>query len=303
MRRVGVLIGLGDSDPEGRRWADTLIRSLQQLGWKEGNNLQIDLRWSGGDVARSEAAAKELVALSPEVIAVSTTPATGAVIATKTRIPIVFIAVSDPVGPGFVTNFARPGGNVTGFMNLEGSIGGKWVELLKEVAPQLSHVAVFYKSTTAQPQLAHYRGSIEAAAKSLAVTTELAPWDDINSLDKAILALGQKPGTGLVVIPTPHTVTERALIVVLANRYRMPAMFAFPFWVREGGLISYGVDLPDLHRRAASYIDQILKGAKPGDLPVQLPTKFEMAINLKTASVIGLTVPPVLITRADEVVE
>lgn len=304
MRRIAVLIGLGDGDPEGRRWADALIKSLQQLGWKEGENLQIDMRWSGGESARVQAAAKELIALAPEVISVSATPAVAAVIATKTRIPIVFAAVSDPVGSGFVTNFARPEGNVTGFMNVEASIGGKWVEILKEVAPKLSHAAILYKTDTGQPQLAHYRGSIEAAGASLAVTTQLAPWDDINSLDKAMLALGQRPNTGLIVIPTSHSVPERTLIVVLANRYRMPAIYPFPFWVREyGGLISYGVDLPDLHRRAASYIDQLLKGAKPGDLPVQLPTKFEMAINLKTASVIGLTVPPVLITRADEVIE
>ena len=208
LRRIGVLIGLGDGDPEGRRWADALIKSLQQLGWEEGENLQIDMRWSGGDSARAQAAAKELVTLAPEVISVSATPAVAAVIATKTRIPIVFVAVSDPVGSGFVTNFARPEGNVTGSMNTEGSIGGKWVELLKEVAPKLSHAAILYKSDTGQPQLAHYRGSIEAAGASLAVTTQLAPWDDINSLDKAILALGQTPNTGLIVIPTSHTVPD-----------------------------------------------------------------------------------------------
>jgi putative ABC transport system substrate-binding protein len=303
LRHIGVLIGLGESDPEGRRWADTLVKSLQELGWKQGENILIELRWGGGDVAQIEAAAKELVALNPELIAASTTPATAAVLATKTRIPIVFSAVSDPIGPGFVTNLARPDGNVTGFMNVEESIGGKWVDLLKEVAPRLSNLAVLYSSATAKPQLAYYRGPIEAAGASLGVTTQLTPWDDISNLEQAIVALGQKPNIGLIVIPTPHTIAERELIILLANRYRVPAVYSFSFWVREGGLISYGVDLPDLHRRAAGYIDRILKGARPGNLPVQLPTKFEMTINLKTATAIGLTVPPTLITRADEVIE
>lgn len=302
-RRIGVLIGLGDSDPEGRKWADVLVKSLQELGWKQGENLQIDMRWGGSDVSQIDRAAKELVALNPELIAVSTTPATAAVFATKTRIPIVFSAVSDPIGSGFVTNLARPEGNVTGFMNLEGSIGGKWIELLKEMAPRLSHVAVLYSATTAKPQLAYYRGSIEAAGASLAVTTQLTSWDDISNLEKEIVALGGKPDTGLAIVPTPHTAAERELIVSLAQRYRLPAVYPFPFWVRIGGLVSYGVDLPDLHRRAASYIDRILKGARPSELPVQLPTKFEIAINLKAATAIGLTVSPKLIARADEVIE
>jgi putative tryptophan/tyrosine transport system substrate-binding protein len=301
-RRIGVLIGLEESDPEGRRWADALVTSLQKLGWKQGENLQIDMRWGGSDMARIETGAKELVALDLE-IAVSTTPATAAVLATKTRIPVVFSAVSDPIGPGFVTNLARPEGNATGFLNVEGSIGGKWVQLLKEVAPQLSHLAVLYRSTTAKPNLAFYQGPIESAGASFGVTTELTAWDDIKNLEQALSTLGQKPNTGLAVIPTPHTIAERELIVSLANRYRIPAVYPFPFWVRGGGLVSYGVDLADLHRRAAGYIDRILKGAAPGDLPVQLPTKFEMAINLKTATAIGLTVPPTLITRADEVIE
>jgi ABC-type uncharacterized transport system substrate-binding protein len=302
-RRIGVLIGLEESDPEGRRWADALVSSLQKLGWKQGENLQIEMRWGGSDVTRIEIAAKELVALDLEVIETSSTPATAAVLATKTRVPVVFSAVSDPIGPGFVTNLARPTGNVTGFMNVEGSIGGKWVELLKEVAPHLSHVALLYNSTRSKPQLAYYQDPIKSAGASFGVTTELTAWDDIKNLEQAMSALGQKPNTGLIVIPTPHTSAERELIISLANRYRVPAVYGFPFWVRGGGLISYGVDLPDLHRRAAAYIDRILKGAAPGDLPVQLPTKFEMAINLKTATAIGLTVLPTLLARADEVIE
>ncbi|HET7803887.1 MAG TPA: ABC transporter substrate-binding protein, partial [Pseudolabrys sp.] len=302
-RRVGVLIGLGESDSEGRKWADALLTSLNALGWKQGENVQIDLRWGGSDPGRIATAAKELVTSNPELIAVSTTPAVAAVLATKTDIPVVFSAVSDPIGPGFVTNLARPGGSVTGFMNVEGSIGGKWVELLKEVAPQLSHVGVLYSPATAKAQLAYYQGPIEAAGRSNGVTTQLAPWDDLNSLEQAVTALSQRPDTGLIVVPTPHTNAERELIISLSRRYRMPAVYPFTFWVSQGGLISYGVDLVDLHRRAAGYIDRILKGAKPGELPVQLPTKFETAVNLKTAAAIGLTVPPRLIARADEVIE
>jgi putative ABC transport system substrate-binding protein len=303
MRRIGVLIGLGEGDPEGKRWADALVTSLQKLGWTPGKNLQIEIRWGGVDDTQIEIAAKELLALNPELIAVSTTPATAAVLATKTKIPVVFTAVSDPIGPGFVTNLARPDGNVTGFMNVEGSIGGKWVELLKEVAPRLSHLGVLCSSTRAKPILAYYQDPIEAAGRSFGVTIQLIPWDGIKNLDQAITALSQKPNAGFIVIPTPHKTSERELIVSLAKRYRMPVIYPFPFWVRGGGLISYGVDLPDLHRRAAGYIDRILKGAMPGDLPVQLPTKFEMTINLKTAAAIGLTVPPILVTRADEVIE
>jgi putative ABC transport system substrate-binding protein len=236
-------------------------------------------------------------------MAVSTTPAVAAVLATKTRVPVVFSAVSDPIGPGFVANLARPGGSVTGFMNVDGSIGGKWVESLKEVAPHLSHAGVLYSSTTAKSQLAYYQDSIETAGKSNGVTTQLAPWDDMKSLEQAITAFRQRPDTGLIVVPTTHTTTERELIISLANRFRLPAVYPYPFWVRIGGLISYGVDLTDLHRRAAGYVDRILKGASPGDLPVQLPTKFQMAINLKTAAAIGLTVPPRLVSRADEVIE
>jgi putative ABC transport system substrate-binding protein len=302
-RRIGVLIGLGEADPEGRKWADALLKSLNTLGWKQGENIRIDLRWGGSDLGRIDTSARELVSSNPEVIAISTTPAVAAVLGTKTRIPIVFSAVSDPIGPGFVTNLARPGGNVTGFMNVEASIGGKWVELLKEVAPQLSRVAVLYSSATAKPQLTYYQDPIETAGKSNGVAIQLAPWDDIKGLEQAIIAFGQRPDTGLIIVPTPHTNAEREVIISLSRRYRMPAVYPFTFWVSQGGLISYGVDLPDLHRRAAGYIDRILKGDRPGDLPVQLPTKFETAVNLKTAAAIGLTVPPRLISRADEVIE
>jgi len=301
-RRIGVLIGLEQSDAEGRKWADALVSSLQELGWKQGGNLQIEMRWGGSDVSQIQKAAKELVTLDLEVIETSSTLATAAVLATKTAISVVFSAVQDPIGSGFVTNLARPNGNVTGFMNVEGSIGGKWVELLKEIAPQLSHVAMLYNSTRSIPQLAYHQDAIKTAGVSFGVTIELTAWEDKKILEQAMSALGQKRNTGLIVIPTSHTSAEREVIISLANRYRMPAMYPFAFWVRDGGLISYGVDLPDLHRRAAAYIDRILKGATPSDLPVQLPTKFEMTINLKTAKALGVNVPPALFALADEVI-
>ena len=303
VRRIGVLIGLGESDPEGQRWANALVKSLRNLGWKQGENLRIDMRWGEGDITRIRALARELVALNPDLIAVSTTPDTAAVLQETRVIPVVFSAVSDPFGPGFITNLARPGGNVTGFMNLEESIGGKWVELLKAVAPHVTHLGVLSNSVTSVSQAAYYRDPIEAAGASLAVTTASVPWDDLSNIEQAIVALGQEHNTGLIVIPTPHSVAERELIILLANRYRVPAVYPFPFWVRGGGLISYGVDLSDLHRRAGVYIDRILNGAKPGDLPVQLPSKFELAINLKTATALGLAVPSTLLARADEVIE
>ena len=240
VRRIGVLIGLGESDPEGERWASALIKSLQELGWNQGENLHIDMRWGTSDVTRIQALAKELVALNPELIAVSTTPATAAVLQQTRTIPVVFSVVFDAFGLGFVTNLARPGRNVTGFSYLEESIGGKWVELLKEVAPRVSRLAVLYNSVTAVSQAAYYRGPIEAAGASLAVTTQSVPWDDLSNIEQAIVALGQEHNTGLIVIPTPHTVAQRELIVSLANRYRVPAVYPFPFWVRGGGLISYG---------------------------------------------------------------
>jgi putative tryptophan/tyrosine transport system substrate-binding protein len=302
-RHIGVLIGVGRGDREGQRWYEALVKSLRGLGWRPGDNLHIETRWGGADRSQIEASAKELVAANPEVIVVSTTPGTAAVISTNTHIPIVFSAVSDPIGPGFVSNLARPEKNVTGFMNLEGSIGGKWVELLMEIAPKLSLVAIIYNSVTAGPQFAYYRDSIESGSSSFGVGVHAYAWESTSSLEQAIIAAAEKRSTGLVILPTPHEVAQRNLIVSLANRLRLPAVYPFPFWVREGGLISYGVDLSDLHRRAAIYVDRILKGANPSELPVQLPTKFELVVNVKTATVLGLKVPPTLLARADEVIE
>lgn len=301
VRRIGVLIGLAENDAEGSKWAAALFKSLADLGWTRGGNLQVDERWGGADVAHIEAQAKEMVRLGPEVITVSTTPGTRAVVATNTRIPVVFSVVSDP-NP-FVRSLARPDANVTGFVNFEESIAGKWVELLHELAPRLSQVVVLFNSLSATPQLAYYRGSIERAAAVYAMTVRTLSWHDTASLEQGLASLDGAAGTGLIVMPTPHEVVQRAIIVGAANRMRLPTVYPFSFWVRQGGLASYGVDLPDLHRRAGFYVDRLLKGAQPGELPVQYPTKFEMAVNQNTASALGLTVPATVLGRADEVVE
>jgi len=300
-RRIGVLIGLAESDAEGRKWAGALFKSLGEQGWTRDGNLQVDQRWGGADVAHIEAQAKEMVRLGPEVIAVSTTPGTAAVVATNTRIPVVFSAVSDPTP--FVHNLARPDGNITGFVNFEESIGGKWVELLRETAPQLSQIVILFNATSATPQFTYYRGSIERAAAVYGMTVRTLSWNDTASLEQGLATLAGATGVGLIVMPTPHEVAQRDLIVAAANRMRIPTMYPFAFWVRQGGLVSYGVDLADLHRRAGFYIDRLLKGAQPGELPVQFPTKFEVAVNLKTANMLGITPPATLLGRADEVVE
>jgi putative tryptophan/tyrosine transport system substrate-binding protein len=303
MRRIGVLNGLHEGDSEGRRWVDAFIGSLHEFGWKQNENIQIEIRWGGGDVIRTNAMAAELVASNPEAIQASTTLAVAAVLQQTRVIPVVFAAVSDPFATGFVSSLARPGGNITGFLNDHASIGGKWLELLKEVAPYLAHVTVLYSAITAAAQTAYYRPAIEAAAASFALTLQWAAWQDERQLEEAIVALQLRPDGGLIVIPTAHSPAQRELIVSRANAHRIPAVFPFPFWVRGGGLISYGVDFSDLHRRAAGYMDRILRGANPGELPVQLPTKFELAINLKAAAALGLNVPGALLGRADEVIE
>jgi len=299
IRSIGVLMPYAKDNLEGQARLAAFIRELRQLGWTDGRNVKIEYRWDPGDLKK---AATEILTLSPDVILANATPAVAALQQTTHTVPIVFTQVADPVSAGFVASLAKPGGNVTGFTNFDYNIAVKWVELLKEIAPQLSHVAMLYNSTRSIPQLAYHQDAIKTAGASFGVTTELTAWEDIKNLEQAMSALGQKPNTGLIVIPTSHTSAEREVIISLANRYRMPAMYPFAFWVRDGGLISYGVDLPDLHRRAAAYIDRILKGATPSDLPVQLPIKFEMTINLKTATALGVNVPPALFALADEVI-
>jgi len=246
--------------------------------------------------------AKELVAEQPDVIQVTTTPGTAAVLRETRTISVVFSILTDPVAAGFVASLSHPGGNATGFINIESSMGGKWVELLKEVAPDVSRVTLLFDPATG-PQVNYYREPIEAAARSLTIALKLAPVGDVAAIETEIAATAQEHHTGLIVLPDIFTYTHRDLIVSLANRANLPAVYPFTVFTLAGGLLSYGVDLLDLQRRAAGYVDRILKGTKPEDLPVQLPTKFELAVNVKTAKALGLAIPQSLIATADEVIE
>ena len=303
-RRIGMLVGLPEGDPEGEKWVQALLRGMSQLGWQRGTNLQVDLRWVANDFDRTHAIARELVQSQPDVIEVTSTPATAAILKETQTIPVVFASVSDPIGAGFIQSLTRPGGNATGFVNIEASLGGKWVEVLKEVVPGISRAAMMFNPKTS-PQTAYYRQSLEAAAASLAVQIVAAPVSNHDEIQKVMAELGQHSDAGLIVVPDVFTAarSQRDLITSSAVHHRIPVVYFIALFVRAGGLLSYGVDHPDLQRRAATYVDRILKGAKPQDLPVQLPTKFELVINLKTAKTMGLDVPPSLLARADEVIE
>jgi putative tryptophan/tyrosine transport system substrate-binding protein len=301
MRRVGVLMGMTADDPESQVRLAAFAQGLQQLGWSVGQNLQIDYRWGGGNAELMRKNATELIALAPDIIlAHSSTALTPLLQATRT-IPIVFTTVADPVGAGYVDSLARPGGNVTGFSNFEYTIGGKWLELLKEIAPRVTRVAVFRESAIAAGP--GQFGAIQAAAPAIGV--EVLPIDVRNAdeIERAVTPFAQSSNNGLIVTAGPGSALHRDLIITLAARHKLPAVYPYRYVVAAGGLLSYGPDFADQFRRAASYIDRILKGEKPADLPVQAPTKYELVINLKTAKALGLEVPPTLLARADEVIE
>jgi putative ABC transport system substrate-binding protein len=276
---------------------------LFQLGWKRDKNIHIDIRWAGTDPAGMQQLAKELIELRPDLIQVTTTRATAAVLRETHTIPVVFV-VADPIGSGFVASFAQPGGNATGFVNLEDTVAGKWLELLKELAPQTSRVSLLFNPKTA-PQSAYYLKILEAAAPSLALKLKVVQVSNAGEIEAEIDQLAQQSNAGLVILPDTftHVQVQSEMIVSRTAQRRIPVVYPFASWARAGGLVSYGVDYLDLHRRAAAYVDRILKGAKPQDLPVQLPTKFELVINLKTAKALGLTVPDKLIYTADEVIK
>ncbi len=302
MRRLGALMVASESDAEGQTRARVLRQSLQELGWIEGRNIHIDYRWGAGDPARAQAGVAELVALAPDVILAHGTPASVALKKATRSIPVVFVVVTDPVGAGIVESQARPGSNTTGFSTFEPEIGGKWLELVREVTPGLKQVAGIL-----DPAFGAFAGiwrEIESLASQSGVqpTTLILrqPSDDIES---AVAAFAQKPGGALIVLPTAINSVARQRIFSLAARHRLPAVYAFSNYAIEGGLMAYGFDAVDLFRRGASYVNRILKGEKPADLPVQAPTKFELLINLKTANALGLTVPPTLLARADAVIE
>jgi putative tryptophan/tyrosine transport system substrate-binding protein len=302
MRQIGVLMGYTESDPQAQARVAAFRDGLQKLGWAEGRNIRIDTRWARATPGDAESIAKELVALQPELILSNNTPTTAALLQQTRTIPIVFAAVSDPVGSGFVASFPRPGGNVTGFTNIESTMAGKWVELLKEIAPGVARIAFLFNPATA-PYAEAYLSPFKAAAASFILEAIAAPVRDTAELESAIAAQAREPNGGLVVMTDSFLLTHRAEIISLAARYRLPAVYPYRDFSEFGGLLSYGNDLADSFRRAASYADRILKGAKPSELPVQAPVTFELVINLKTAKALGIDLPLQLQQRASEVIE
>jgi putative ABC transport system substrate-binding protein len=301
MPRIGFLSVFAESDPEGQAWIRELMQRLQQLGWVNGRNVRIDFRFGGADAARISTLATELIELRPDMIFAVATNSAAALRQQTLSIPIVFVQVADPVGQGFVTNLARPEGNITGFTNFEFSFGGKWLQVLRECAPGVSAVAVIFDPNL--PTWAPYLRSIEAAAPTFGVRLTPAGVRDAADIEQRIAAFAREPNGALVVLPSPVTIEHRQSIIAAAARQRLPAVYPYRLFTANGGLMSYGVDVPDLYRRAASYVDRILRGAKVAELPVQQPTKYELTINLKTAKALGLMVPPTLLASADEVIE
>jgi putative ABC transport system substrate-binding protein len=304
-RRIGVISAISENDPEAMPRLVAFQQALEHLGWATGRNLRIDFRWNNrGDVALSEemlALSKEIVALEPEVILVQSNPGVAALRQVTSTIPIVFVSVADPVESGFVESLARPGGNITGFSNFEASMGGKWLEALKQIAPRVTRMLALLQVETAAN--AGFLRTAQSAASSLGVSLTAASVHNATEIETALTALSAEVNCGLIVMPHPVTTANRELILKMAARYQLPAVYPFRYYVAEGGLMSYGIDTVDLFRRAAIYVDRILRGAKPRELPVQAPSKFEMLINLKTAKALTLDVPLHLQQLADEVIE
>jgi putative ABC transport system substrate-binding protein len=301
MRRIGVLMATAENDAESQHRLAALREGLQKLGRTEGRNLRGEYCWGANDLNRMRTCAEELAALKPEVIFAAPTSALVAMQRATSTIPIVFAQVADPVTAGLVASNSRPGGNITGFATYEYAVGLKWVELLKQIAPQVARIAVLYDPQ--QPAAAGYVATIEAAARSFSVRVVPGAVRDAAAIERAIETFAGEPNGGLILPPTAFTVEHRALIISLAVRYRLPNIFALRYNVVEGGLASYGVDNIDLYRRAAEYVDRVLKGENPGDLPIQFATKFELVINLKTARALGLEIPIPVLARTDEVIE
>jgi putative ABC transport system substrate-binding protein len=302
VRRIGVLMHTAADEPESQARLAAFMQGLQELGWAVGRNMRIDYRWSVGDVARLRKDAAELVALSPEVILAGVGATTQALQQASRTVPIVMAQGLDPVGNGYVDSLARPGGNITGFIQFEYALAGKWAELLKEVAPEVARVGVLREPGQALASVGQWT-MIQAVAQSFGA--ELKPIDlrDAGELERALTSFARSPNGGLIVAVSAAALTHRDLIITLAAQHRLPAVYAYRVFVTHGGLITYGPDIASQYRRAAGYVDRILKGEKPADLPVQAPTKYELVINLKTAKALGLEVPPTLLARADEVIE
>jgi len=302
MRRVGVLMGVAESDPEGQARIAAFRQGLSDLGWADSRNLRIEYRWAAGDADRIRAYAAELVALAPDVLVGNGAPVLTALRDATRSIPIVFVLVNDPVGQGFIANLARPGGNITGFSFLEYSMVGKSLEMLRQLAPNVHRVAIMFNPATA-PHYTVFLRSFETVPPPSPLEIKATPVGTEADIERAVAKLAKEPGSGLLVPPDTFTVVHRDLVISSAAQHRVPAIFTYRQFVREGALISYGPETTDIFQRSASYVDRILKGANPGDLPAQAPTKFELAINVRTARTLGLDVPPTLLALADEVIE
>jgi putative tryptophan/tyrosine transport system substrate-binding protein len=303
VRRIGALLMFNENDPEAKGWLSGFTQKVAELGWTEGQTAQLEIRWAAGNFDRLRMFAKEMVDLRPDVIFAATTPAAAAVHRETRAIPTVFVLVLDPVGEGFVSSIARPGANMTGFINLEPSMASKWLELLTEIAPGIERVALLFNPDTAPFGDSLFLPTFEQAARSFKVEPVAARVRSAADIEEAISALGRGPKAGLVVMPESFMVLNHARIISFANGNNVPAVMDNSAAVKSGGLLCYAADIADEFRRAATYVDRILRGAKPADLPVQLPVKFEMVVNVKTAKALGLAVPPSILLRADEVIE
>ena len=301
MRRVGVLMHLAADDPEGQSRVAAFLQGLQEAGWAVGRNVNIDVRWAAGEADRFRRYAMEIVALTPDVILTSAPPSIRAMQQATRTLPIVFVLVPDAVGTGIVDSLSRPGGNTTGFTSTELGMPVKWLELLKDIAPKMTRAAVLRDAADATA-IGQF-GAVKGASPSFGVEISSIGVANAEEIERGITAFAREPNGGLIVLPVPTTVIHRTLIIKLAARHRLPAVYNSRYWIAEGGLVSYGPDVLDQYRRTAGYVDRILRGTKPADLPVQAPTKYELVINLKTAKALGLDVPPTLLARADEVIE
>jgi len=301
VRRIGVLMGFSENDDVWQAYLTAFKQRLQDLGWTDGRNVRFDIRFTGDSAERTRIAAAELVALAPDVIFVTTNPVVSALTQATRTIPIVFTWVSDSVGSGYVASLAHPGGNVTGFHNFEPAMGGKWLGVLKQIAPRVRRAAVVHVPEIAA-NVAFIRVA-EAASTSLGMTVTAAGVRDAADIERVLMEFAREPNGGLIVTPSPLTATKRDLIIAVAARLGLPAIYSFRFYVASGGLVSYGIDQLETVREVASYVDRILRGANPGELPVQLPTKFQLVVNLKTAKTLGLTIPESFLLFADEVIE
>jgi ABC-type uncharacterized transport system substrate-binding protein len=302
MPRLGILMAGAERDPHYQADVAVFREGLQKLGWVDGQNIRIEVRWAGFGAETMRRYAKELIALQPDLILSHDTPTTATLLQETRSVPIVFATVADPVGSGFVASFARPGGNATGFAVYEASLGGKWLEVLKETVPSVSRVVVIFNPATA-PFAVYVLESLNNAAPSFGVKARVAHVSDVSELETVVATQSREPNSGLIVLNEDFMIAHRVEIISLAARYRLPAVYPFRFFAELGGLVSYGVNLNDNFRRAVPYADQILRGAKPSELPVQAPVKFELVINLTTAKALGLTVPPTVLGRADEVID